>query len=415
MSGQFTIAAEEWRRGWLLVLAGIVGMATVSIHAYSLGVMVAPLEGEFSWSRSQITSGLLILSLVGIVFNIPMGMAVDRFGPRPVAISGMFTYCGAIAALSLATPSPFVWYALWLLVALGQLQLKPTTWVAAVSRAFDTNRGMALAIVLSGSGIATFLVPIITQALVAEHGWRDAYRLLAGGWALIAIPVVVLFFREPHRKASATAPAESASKAHLPGVGVKEGLLSGNFLRLALAVTIFALASTGIILNLVPILSSLGLDRAGAAALAGTAGIATIVGRLSSGYLLDRFDARRVAGAVVALPVLSAMLLVALPGPAWLALAAVVLLGLAGGAEMDAMAYMAGRFFGMRNLGALFGALMSCMTVGVGLGPVTASLIFDLTGTYEIAIWLLVPMSLAASALFWTMPAYPDFAQPEAG
>ena len=75
-------AAQEWRANWKVVLAGMLGGSLASVHIYSFGVMIQPLEQEFGWSRTHIASGLLVVSIAGVLLATLVGAAIDRFGPR---------------------------------------------------------------------------------------------------------------------------------------------------------------------------------------------------------------------------------------------------------------------------------------------------------------------------------------------
>ena len=126
-------AAAEWRRGWPLVLASASGISLTAIHIYSTGLFFEPLEAEFGWTRTQLASGLTLVSIVGVLFSPVAGFLVDRWNARRVALPGVIVYTGGVMALSLATPSIASWRLLWIFVAIGSLLLKPTVWSAAVS------------------------------------------------------------------------------------------------------------------------------------------------------------------------------------------------------------------------------------------------------------------------------------------
>ena len=170
----------EWRSHWLVVFASMVGIMIAQIHLYSLGAMMAPLEREFGWSRAEISSGLLILSIVVFPLSPIMGIAIDRFGPRRIALCGVTFYSLSIALLSLAQKPIWTWWLLWTLVASGCLFIKPTVWIAAVASLFTASRGLALAVTLSASGIVSSFGPLFTVFLVENFGWRTAYFLLGG-------------------------------------------------------------------------------------------------------------------------------------------------------------------------------------------------------------------------------------------
>ncbi|MEW9856524.1 MFS transporter [Novosphingobium sp. M1R2S20] len=412
-------ARDEWVGGWPVVLAGFAGSALASMYAYTMGVMIGPLEAEFGWTRAEISSGFFVVSLFSVTFSLVMGMVIDRVGPRRLAIFGVVFYCAAVMLLSQATSSLQVWWALWALVAVGILFIKPTVWVAAISSLFSVSRGLALAVVLSATGFVSFIMPILTLLLLKELGWRMTYVALGGGSLLLVLPLVLLFFSSAsdrdRRREKNRASVEAGQGAPLPslaGLTLRQGLLSRNFALLAGGGFIFTLASVALTLNIVPILVDQRMSKEAAAAIAGAIGVAQIVGRLSGGYLLDRFNARLVAAVSVALPLATCALLLSSNGNPVTALVAVVFLGFAAGAEMDAIAYLSAKCFGLRNFGALFGAFTGLITLGFGLGPMLANAIYDRTGSYELVLWIAVPLVMLSALTFLLIGPYPTFDAP---
>lgn len=408
-----TIPGSEWLTSWRLVAASTVGMMLGSFHAYSLGTMTAPLEAEFGWSRTQITSGMLITSFVSVLLSPFMGMLIDRLGPRRIGVFGAVVYCSALAMLSLATSSIWSWWLLWGLLAFALLQIKPTVWLTAITSRFDKSRGLALAVVLSATGIGQAIIPVATFALTERFGWRGSYLALAAGAALISLPLVLMWFygaQDRKKNKNEAAAATQVPAAEVPGVSIREGLRSASFIRLAIAAVAMGTAGTALTVNLVPILGGSGLSRGTAASIAGLSGLCTILGRLGGGFLLDRYNARIIGGISVLLPIISCVILLAAPGQLAWAIVAVICIGISSGAEMDAIAYLAGRCFGQRNFGALFGALSGLLTLGVGLGPNLGNLVYDLTGAYDQFLIAVVPLSLATAYLFFSVGAYPNFA-----
>jgi MFS family permease len=201
--------------------------------------------------------------------------------------------------------------------------------------------------------------------------------------------------------------------AALTGIDWREGLRSWKFIRLAGAAFVTTLVIISFVSNLIPILSSSGISRGQAAGIAGLVGISTIVGRLVGGYLLDRINGAIVGGVSLLVPVISALLVLAFPGSVTVASVAVLILGLALGAELDCVAYLTTRHFGLRNFGTIFGVVSGMLAFATGLGPFFVSLGYDLTGSYTIALQAYVPLSVVASALFFSLGAYPVFAETE--
>jgi MFS family permease len=383
----------------------MTGIMLCSLHGYSLGVMIPALEAEFGWLRAQISGGMMIVAMIAL-FGAPLaGIAVDRFGSRRIALAGIVVFCSALALLSAATSDVRSWWALWVFLAIGNMMILPTVWAKAISGRFDRNRGLALALALCGTGVASAFAPRLTLWLVEHYGWRDAYVALAALGAGIALPIAWLWF---HPVDSAPAATRAAAPA-LTGYTVHEGLRRATFYKLAGAIGLFSVSICALTTNAYPVLLAQGLVPEVAAYTAGLMGIGSIGGRLLGGYLLDRFDAARIAAASVCFPCVTVALLLAFPGSALAAGTACLVLGLAIGTEVDCCAYLAGRHLGLKSFGTLFGAMNGLMLFGNGMAPVMANYIYDVTKSYDIVLWAQIPACLATAALFLMLGKYPDF------
>jgi MFS family permease len=401
-------AAAEWRRRWPVVLASALGVGLMSVPVYSGGVFIAPLEQAFGWSRGAISSGLMINALVAVSLGPWVGHAIDRYGPRRFALAGAVILCGAIALLGALNASLWSWWAIWALIAVGAVCIHPMVWTSAVSSFFTVSRGLALAVTLCGTSLASFVCPVLGSRLIALYGWRMAYVGLAVFFALLVIPPLFLFFTSARDERGGPA-VDAAAPANLPGVRPREGLLSFRFARLLGAATCMALAAVTCVTSLVPILTWSGQSRAAAAGIAGAAGLSTIAGRLTAGWLLDRVSGALVAGVSVSLPIAAFLLLLLARGSAPAATAAALVLGLSLGAELDTVAYLTTRHFGLRSFGLLFGVIGASLNLAIAVGPFLASLVYDATGSYAPVLWAFIPVAALGGFLFSTLGAYPDF------
>ena len=398
---------SEWRRHGSIILPCLAGNLLCSIHAYSLGPMIVPLERAFGWSRSGITAGLLIISLVAIFVAPLVGMAIDRYGPRRIALPGAVLYCLALGLFATTGSSLTNWWALWLFLALANMCVAPMVWIAAINARFDRNRGMALALALCGTSLGGAAIPLLTTLLIAGQGWRGAYVALALIGAITVLPLLVLLFKD-------LKPRDLAGEPHsAPASGerlreVRSQMATPRFIKLAGAVLLFTLALCVFTTNGVPVLLGEGFASVTAASIVGVAGIGSLLGRLLGGLLLDRFEARKVAAISVALPALSCALLLATDASVPLAFAAFLTIGLAAGAEYDACAYLAARHFGMRHFGALFGMITGLILLSNGVAPASANYVFDVTGSYEPVIWTAMALFAASSLLFASLGPYPE-------
>ncbi len=403
-------ASNEWAQNWPVVLASAAGVALSTVHIYSLGVMIAPLEAEFGWSRAQISSGMMIGSVVALLLSPFVGILVDRLGPRRIALCGGTAYCVLVAMLSLAGPSIWSWMALWTALAIGVKGLIPLIWTAAVSSLFVRARGLALALTLCGAGLGATLTPIVTSYLNEAYGWRMAYVGLGAFWAVLVLPLLFFLFTSAKDQQRSAPPSEKPVAAiMLTGLTAREGFRSLRFYKLAFAAFGIALVAVSFTVNLVPILTSTGLSQMNAAEIAGIVGLASITGRLCGGYLIDRINGNLVAAVAVLLPIVSCMLLLSMPGEPGASKLAAVFLGLSLGAELDAVAYLATRHLGMLRFGLLFGVISGLLSFATGLGPLVVSYSFDMTGSYSLALWTYIPICAVTSLLFLSLGHYPAF------
>src|SRR5262245_32770632 len=216
-------AALEWRSYWTLPLAAALGYSTAVLHTYGIGPFITPLQQEFGWSRATISIGITIAGLAGAALSVPMGLLVDRLGPRLVGLIGVLLMTGAIALLGTATGDTTNWIFLWCLVAFGNLWLQTTVWTSAVASRFERSRGLAFAITLSGASVAQTVFPILATWLITSYGWRRGFMGMGGIWAAVVFPILLLFFRGA-RDAGRKEPTTAAATGTAPGMSVAEGL-----------------------------------------------------------------------------------------------------------------------------------------------------------------------------------------------
>jgi MFS family permease len=397
----------ETRADWLLVLASTVALTASVSHVYSMGVLIGPLEAEFHWPRGQISAGLGVISVISVVLAPFVGLAIDRFGSRRIGLPGLAVYVIGVALLSTTGPSIWHWWGLWALIAIGTVLIKPTVWVAAIASRFSRRRGLAMAVAMCGTSIGTALFPLLTAQLLGL-GWRSAYLVLSAGAALLALPMVYFFFCAERPGAPRPSPGLPPPKPK-PGLTTRQGLTSPAFYKMAAASFLATLATLSLTVHFVPILIGGGISADTAAAVAGLIGVGSIIGRLGTGALLDRFNGRRVGALLLLLPILGCTLLLTVqltPATAILVAAAI---GLALGAEIDIFAFLSARYFGLAHYGLLFGTVAGLNSFGAGVGPTYAGFMFDSFGSYAVLLATLIPMLLISSLLVLSLGAEPSF------
>ncbi len=408
-------AAAEWRRHWPLVAAATSGMSLAALSTSAFGVMVVPIEEDFGWSRADISTGPLIVSVMTILFGTVLGALVDKVGPRLIALGNVTLICAATAMLSQIGPQLWQWWAVWVVIGLCSAIL-PTLCVMPTTRAFNKGRGLAMAIVLSGSGISSFVVPNLGNWLVSQYGWQQSYLWLALIWYAVVFTLMLLFLRLPAEEGAASRDKQHAPEkqaAGVPGLTAREAFTSAAFYKLASAAVIANFVGIAMIMNLIPILRWNSLSPATAAQVASLVGIFTIVGRLIGGGFIDWVDARFIAAGTSAMLFMLPAMLLLFPGSVAAAIVGIVTVGLMGGAQSPCIAYLASRHLGQRAYATVYATIMAAMGMGVGLGPLFANLVYDMTQSYTPVFWTALPMFAIGAFLFLSLGPYPDFSKHE--
>jgi len=384
-------AGAEFRAGWATVLSAAIGvcLGTTGLGFYAIALFVKPLAAEFGWGRGTASGAALCLQAGIVLTAVPIGRLVDRIGARRIALASLAAFSVALAALALLGPSIPLFYAMWLIVSLAGAGTTPVIWTRAVAARFVAARGIALGLTLMGTGIAAILVPGLLGPIFVAHGWRAGSLAMAAAVALIALPTVALLFRD--------APVQ-------PVVADRPRAVLGRaFGLLAVAFPLIGMIVAGLLVHLVALLTDRGMTGGQAVATASLVGFAVILGRVVVGALVDRIHAPYVAFAFLMLPVASCALLLG-HGPV---VPAVLLIGLAAGAEIDLLAYLVGRYFAFERYGATYGTLLAIFSFGAGLGPVLFGVAFDKTGGYDLALAASAVGMAFAATLIGRLGPYP--------
>ncbi len=393
-------ALAEWRGYWFLPLVAALGYATAVLHIYSLGPFFVPITQEFGWTRAEFQFGLTTTTMISGIFCIPVGILVDRVGPRRLALIGVPLLSAGVALLSLATGELGNWIFLWGVIAIGTFFAQATVWTSAVATRFKSGRGMAFGVTLAGASLAQIVFPLMATELIAAFGWRNAFAAMGGLWAALVFPMLLLLFhgaRDKTRKPAA--PTPEAARA-MTGLSIAEALRSRALYILLLAGGLFSFTILGAVIHFVPMLTDSGATPRAAAGMAAIIGVFSIIGRLGTGFLLDHFKAHLVGAVAFLIPVAACALLLLDGANPISQSAAAAIIGLTLGSEVDVIAYLAARHFGLRNFGALYGALITALAIGTSLGPLVAAHVFDKYASYDPFLMLMMALTtISAVAL----------------
>ncbi len=414
MSDSKAPTRHEFAQHWTLILAASIGFSFTAVITSSAGLFMGPLTEEFGWSRTLVSSGISISSVLTFLLSPLFGILIDRLGTRLLAIPGLILMAATIASLGWLTGSEMQWYVIWTLYAVAALACKSTVWTAAVNSTFESGRGLALGLVLSGSALSQIIAPPLTNFLMSEYGWRMAYVWLAVGWGSVSVLLCLVWLRDGYdagrkAKASEADGAKRKSLLDVPGLSVDEAWRSVALWRIIISTFVIMVVTIGVMVHQIPILIDLGTDRTSAALYASLGGVAGILGKLITGYLLDRYPARWVGGLTIGAGTLTFVLLLMPNLTPALVIPAMIVNGYTAGAKLQIVGFLTAAYAGMRNFGTIFGAMASLIAAGSGLGPIVAGLVFDNYGSYVPFLWFGIAGTLFSAFLLTGLGPYPDW------
>jgi len=398
---------QEWEQHWPLVASAFLGFGFYAILSNAIGLFVSPITETFGWSRTEVLAGLSISAITAIIFSPFIGALVDRFGARRIAIPGLLLNAVIIAAFGFSTGDPMHWMMLWVCQSLIVLLIKATVWTTAISNTFYAARSLALAITMSGATFTQAVAPPLAQWLIADFGWRDAFIYLGLGWGGIALLPAVFFLYDAKDRLRRSSAASSALNDTVPtvperelsGLSLKQAFRDPSLIRIGIATLIVMVTGIGILVNQVPILVESGISREKAAYLTSLYGVAGIVGKLVTGWLMERFEPSRVGGITLAFSGFGFLLMLEQINSTALIALGLIIVGFAAGTKLQICAYLTGLYGGLKNYGKIFGVMSSMIAIGGGAGPALAALVYDLSGTYTAFIWASFVLALVAAFL----------------
>lgn len=412
MSPERLTARQEWRRYWPLMLASAVGFSFHSVMTAFAGLFIGPVGEEFGWSRTQVTAGMSLSSVTVTILSPFVGVLIDRWGTRRLAVPGLVLKTAVFAGFGLVSASVFQWLTIWFIYALTSLAVKSTIWTTAVAGVFSASRGLALGVVMSGTAMAQIIVPPLGHFLIEEFGWRAAFAWMGVGWGGVAFLLSLFFLFDAHdhaRRARAQAGGEPTGRVELPGLTLPEAWRSAALWRLSISTFLIMLFTIALMVHQIPILVEAGVVKGNAAWLASLAGAAAIAGKLVTGWLMDRFNANWIGGLTLASGSLAFALLLDPGHTPTLIVAAMLINGYTSGTKLQICSYLTSRYAGMRNFGTIFSIMASLIALGSGLGPVLGGIAYDWHGDYTALLIGGMIGTLVSALMIFGLGPMPDW------
>ncbi|WP_326689665.1 MFS transporter [Streptomyces sp. NBC_01795] len=402
-------APSRIHRAWWVALVCFVALVGAAGFRATPSVFIDPLHEEFGWSHGTISFavGLNVL-LYGL--TAPFASALmERYGIRQI-VSAALLLISAGSGLTVFMHAEWQLVLCWgVLVGVGSGSMALAFAATVTNRWFVARRGLVSGILTAGSATGQLVFLPLLALLVENSGWRTASLVVCGA-ALAVVPLVVWLLHDhpedvglrPYGAGADHVPPESGtSGAALRTLkALSTAARTKVFWLLAGSFAICGASSSGLMgTHFVPAAHDHGMAVPVAASLLALIGVLDLVGTIASGWLTDRFDARRLLAVYYALRGLSLLVLPMLFAqsvqPPMLFF--IVFYGLDWVATVPPTMALCREHFG-EDGAIVFGWVLASHQAGASAIAFAAGLVRDFTGTYDLA-WTGAGVLCAMAAL----------------
>lgn len=412
MRQSYSQAARQRYYPWLVIAISFltVGVAFGARNAFAV-FLIAVVE-EFHWSRGLASGALMVGSILWTLSAPPIGVLLDRFGPRLVLTVGALTMAAGFVVSGLARDVEEFYLGMGVLVGIGFAALTMTSQATFLSNWFVRKRGMAIGAAAAGIGCGILIVVPLTQRLIAAYGWRAAYFILAAILAVLIAPLNYLFQRRTPEEMQLKAdfgetlpePQGTRPRRNNPsGPSLGEVIKTRRFWMFAVGVLAGAIPLHLVLIHQVAAVSDAGFSRNSAALGLGLIGLFTAPAMIMMGFLADRIG-RQWAYLLGSASLMVGILILVILGRAprdWLLYTFPPFIAFGFSSRQSLYPTMAADLFHGKSFGAIIGAIALFIGAGAGIGPWLGGVMHDATGGYHLAFVLAEGLAFASIILIW--------------
>lgn len=397
---------------WLILVAGVlVQLAIGAVYAWSVFAKALQSHDAFGWSKTQASVPFEVA--IGMIFigSYIGGRIQDRSGPRTVALTGGVIYSIGVILASFANKDQF-----WLLIlgygvlggfGLGMAYIVP---IAMLQKWFPDKPGLITGIAVAGFGFGAVITAPLGQALIRNDPSMPTKAFLPLGIGyLVAVVIGASLFRNPPAgylpPGMAPATADHAAEAHtkdpVPDVDftAEEALRTPQWYLLTAILTLSVTAGISLISVAAGSASDVaGYSAAAAASLVGVLGLFNGGGRILWGWLSDRIGKMPAFMGILGIQGVCLILIPHVGSAILFAILAALVYTCYGGA-FGTMPSTAGRFFGVRNAGAIYGLMLIGWSLGGIVGPLLISSLIGEQKAYTLGFTVVGIIALVGMAL----------------
>ena len=408
--------------GWVMVPVAVIAQAVTGVgQTYGVSVFNPSLLDSLGISLTALTGAYMVGTLLASLPQSYIGSLMDRFGIKKTMIGVVTLLGGACILFSRVNSLATLLVGFFLLRLLGQGGLSLLSGNIAAMW-FREKLGTVTGIISSGFSISMAVIPAFFLYLINLRGWRTAYTWLGFLVWLIMLPILLLIFKNKPEDVGQVLDGGGEENLEIHGrqtnseysFTIKEARKTPAYWIMMINSALWAMIITAVFFNLLSIFDALGISLGVAAATYTTYAAASLITQLVLGPAADRGALQYMLLACMTFLAAGIAVLAFSESPV-LAHTYAVLIGISTGLISLVGGTLFARYFGQENLGKLRGGVLTAQVAGSSLGPFITGVIYDITGSFQISLWIFVAILIPAAliSLKATRPPIPAGSSPE--
>jgi MFS family permease len=403
--------------GWKTVIAGaIIACWGYGSWYYGMGALLLPLTQEFGWTRTQLTLAFSMRSIEGGLEGPIGGWLIDKYGERKITIISTIIACvGLVAVLYVKTIWQFV--IVWgFIVSLGfNLGLYDTV-NSAVAKWFHRDRSRAIGIVTIGGGLGAPVIVPIMAFIIQDYGWRSALIFVIVSTAALCIPLAWFFMKDHPPEFYGMLPdgdhlrvkegEEPVKVDYGYDFTPKEALKTKSFWMMLIAFMLNGGTLAMITIHQMAFHQSLGIDALAAAGILGLMATISLGGRFLTVTLGNKYTERQYIMLGYTLRTIGLVIFIYARTIPIIMLFA-LFYGVGYGITIPSQTSLRANYFGRKAYATITGYTTMFGAITNVAYPVFAAWIYDTTGSYIQAFWVVTALQ-AFAIVFMFMAKKPE-------
>ena len=387
--------------GWWIVAAcmfsALVGNA---LGLFGAGVYLHEVVAANGWTTGLVSGAVTMFYLVSALLLMPVGIAIKRYGPRPIVALGGVALAGGVIGIGHAA-APWQAYLAFLFMGIGWAGLSTTAVATTLAPWFDKHQGRAVSIAALGASVGGIIgVPALLFG-IARIGFAST-AIVAGCFAIAVVLPLAAFVLRNRPQELGLFPDGLPSRRVATAIDTPDwtlaGALSTPALRSVMATFgIGMMVQIGFLTHQVTLLAQ-SVDRVAVSMAVSATAASALAGRLALARFADELDARvtTAVALLVAAASLGAMGLFPVPS---VLIGASIVFGLTVGQVTTLSPIIVRREFGAQAFGLVFGAAACGIQLATALGPALYGFLHDAFGSYAPALIGASGLDVAAAAV----------------